>query len=54
VAALIARCRDEHRVLMMNAGTWGNVIRFMPPLVVTADEIDLALAALGESLAATG
>ena len=23
----------------MNAGTWGNTIRFMPPLVVTEDEV---------------
>jgi 4-aminobutyrate aminotransferase-like enzyme len=53
VAAIIARARDEHRVLLMNAGTWGNVIRFMPPLVVTAQEVDLALDAVGRSLAAT-
>lgn len=53
VAALLERCRVEHRVLMMNAGTWGNIIRWMPPLVVTEDEISAGLAAFGESLVAT-
>jgi 4-aminobutyrate aminotransferase-like enzyme len=53
VAAIIAHCRDESRVLLMNAGTWGNTIRFMPPLVVTEDEIDLALDAVDGSFAAT-
>lgn len=53
VAAVAARCRDRHRVLMMNAGTWGNIVRFMPPLVVTDAEVDLALAAFGEALDAT-
>jgi 4-aminobutyrate aminotransferase len=52
-AAVLARCRTEHRVLMMNAGTWGNVVRWMPPLVVTHDEIDLGLEAFAESLHAT-
>ncbi len=52
-AAVLERCRTEHRVLMMNAGTWGNVVRWMPPLVVTRDEIDLGLEAFAESLYAT-
>jgi 4-aminobutyrate aminotransferase-like enzyme len=38
----------------MNAGTFGNVVRWMPPLVVTEAEIDEALAAFGRALAATG
>ena len=29
----------------MNAGTYGTVLRWMPPLVVTEHDIDLALAA---------
>jgi 4-aminobutyrate aminotransferase-like enzyme len=37
----------------MNAGTYGNVIRFMAPLVVTADEVDLALAAVAAGLEAS-
>ncbi len=35
-----------------SAGTYGNVVRIIPPLVTTADEVDLALAILDESLTA--
>jgi 4-aminobutyrate aminotransferase len=52
-AAVIGHCREVGRVLLMNAGTWGNVIRFMPPLVVDEDEVALALDALGAALEAT-
>ena len=53
VAAVVAHCRDEGRLLLMNAGTAGNVVRWMPPLVVTEPEIDRALAAFAAALAAT-
>lgn len=52
-AAIIEHCRTESKLLLMNAGTYGNVIRFMAPLVVSADEIDLALAAITAGLEAT-
>lgn len=45
-SAVIAHCREESNVLLMNAGTWGNVIRFMPPLVVSEDETALAVEAV--------
>lgn len=45
-AAVIEHCRDRSNVLLMNAGTWGNVIRFMPPLVVDESEVTVALAAV--------
>ncbi len=53
VAAIIRRCLEQHRVLFMNCGTYGNVLRWMPPLVVTAEEIDRAVAAFSDALAAT-
>ncbi len=53
VAAVAAHCRDEGRLLLMNAGTAGNVLRWMPPLVVTEAEIDRGLDAFGAALAAT-
>jgi 4-aminobutyrate aminotransferase len=53
VAALLAHCREQGRLLLMNAGTYGNVLRWMPPLVVTADEIAIALEAFGAALGAT-
>ena len=37
----------------MNAGTAGNVLRWMPPLVVSAAEIDQGLAAFTAALEST-
>ena len=37
----------------MNAGTDGNIVRWMPPLVVTAAEIDEAVGAFSDALKAT-
>lgn len=51
-SAVIAHCRDDSNVLLMNAGTWGNVIRFMPPLVVDEAEVTIALDAVGAALSA--
>jgi 4-aminobutyrate aminotransferase len=53
VAAVLRHCLDDGHLILMNAGTFGNVIRWMPPLVVSEDEIDRALAAFGKALAAT-
>ena len=33
----------EHKLLLLTCGTYGNTIRWIPPLVVTASEIDAAL-----------
>jgi len=53
VPAVLRHCLDEGNLILMNAGTYGTVIRWMPPLVVTADEIDQALSTFGAALAAT-
>ena len=53
VAAIVAHCRDEGHVLLMSAGAEGSVIRWMPPLIVTAEEIDRGVDAFGAALAAT-
>ncbi len=52
-AQVLAHCRESGRLLLMSAGTDGNVIRWMPPLVVTEAEIDRGLAAFGAALSAT-
>ena len=39
----IVRHACEHGVLLIAAGTFGNVIRFLAPLVMTDDELDEAL-----------
>ncbi len=42
------------KLIILTAGTYVNVVRIIPPLVTTADEVDLALRTLDESLAAAG
>jgi len=41
-------------LLVLTAGTYVNVIRIIPPLVTTADEVDRAIGILGEALDAAG
>ncbi len=52
-ARVLQHCLREGRLILMNAGTYGRVVRWMPPLVVDADEIDTALAAFAAAVAAT-
>ncbi len=49
-AAVVAHCRNQGNLLTMTAGAAGTTLRFMPPLTVSADEIDLALAAFDKAL----
>lgn len=53
VAAILQHCLEEGRLILMNAGTYGKCLRWMPPLVVNEHEVDLALAAFGAALKAT-
>ncbi len=53
VAAVIKHCFEESNLLMMNAGTYANTVRLMPPLVVTADEVDTALGAIANAVKAS-
>jgi 4-aminobutyrate aminotransferase len=42
----------ERQLIVLSAGSYGNVSRIIPPLVTTADEVDRALAILDDSLTA--
>ena len=53
VAAIQKHCLDEGRMILMNAGTYGNTLRWMPPLVVSAHEIEIGLGTFGAALKAT-
>ena len=53
VAAINAHCLREGHLILMTAGTDGRVLRWMPPLVVTAAEIDEALSVFAAALKAT-
>jgi len=44
----------DRKLIVLTAGTYVNVVRIIPPLVTSADEVDLALRVLDESLAAAG
>ena len=52
-AAAIRHCLERGRVLFMSCGTNGNIVRWMPPLIVSAAEIESALEAFAAALAAT-
>ncbi len=53
VAAVQRHCLEEGRVILLNAGTYGNVVRWMPPLVITEGEVEIGLAAFAAALKAT-
>ncbi len=44
----------DRKLIVLTAGTYVNVVRIIPPLVTTADEVDQALRIIDESLAAAG
>jgi 4-aminobutyrate aminotransferase-like enzyme len=41
----------ERHLMLLSAGPYGNVVRVIPPLVTTAEEVDLALGILDEVFA---
>ena len=41
-------------LLLLSCGTYGQVVRIIPPLVTTDDEVELALRVIEESLEAIG
>jgi 4-aminobutyrate aminotransferase len=49
-SAIMSHCLREGRLITMTAGAAGTTLRFMPPLTVSAEEIDLALTALEKAL----
>ncbi len=44
----------ERKLLLLTCGTYGQVVRVIPPLVTTDAEVDQAVAIIAESLAALG
>jgi 4-aminobutyrate aminotransferase-like enzyme len=51
--SVAAHCLAEGRMILMTAGTAGRCVRWMPPLVVSADEIDEGLQSFAAALKAT-
>ena len=52
VPGVLEQCFREGGVILMSAGTDGNIVRWMPPLIVTAAEIDEAVGAFSNALKA--
>jgi len=40
----------DRRLLLLTCGIWSQVVRIIPPLVTTDDEVDLAVRVIGEAL----
>jgi 4-aminobutyrate aminotransferase len=52
-AAVVRHCREVGRLLLMTAGSDSNVVRWMPPLIVSESEVASGLASFDAALAAT-
>jgi len=48
--AVVHACQEE-RLLLLTCGTWDNTVRFIPPLVVSAEQIEEGLAIFERALA---
>jgi 4-aminobutyrate aminotransferase/(S)-3-amino-2-methylpropionate transaminase len=49
----VSHACHEAGLLTLTCGTYGNVLRFLPPLVITDDQVRRGLEILGEAFAAT-
>jgi 4-aminobutyrate aminotransferase len=47
--AIVRECANRN-MMLLTAGTWDNTIRWIPPLIVTQDQINTALGIFEESL----
>jgi len=48
-AAAIARAAHESGLLLLTCGTYGNVIRLLPPLIISGDQLDRGLTLLEQA-----
>jgi 4-aminobutyrate aminotransferase len=53
VSAILGHCLADGHLILMSAGTYSQVVRFMPPLVVSEAEIDEGLRVFQKALEAT-
>lgn len=53
-AAILRHLLHVERVVVMTCGPFGSTVRWIPPLVISDEEIDHALAGFGRALEATG
>lgn len=53
LAAVLRHCLERGRLILMGAGSYGNIVRFMPPLVVSEAEIAQGMEAFALALKET-
>ncbi|MGD2207346.1 MAG: aminotransferase class III-fold pyridoxal phosphate-dependent enzyme, partial [Anaerolineae bacterium] len=53
VKQIIARCLED-KLLLLNCGTYSNVVRWIPPLIVSQEQIETALGIFESALATSG
>ncbi|MGB4975190.1 MAG: aminotransferase class III-fold pyridoxal phosphate-dependent enzyme, partial [Anaerolineae bacterium] len=51
LAQAATRAALARGLLLLTCGTWGNVVRWIPPLIVSAAQIDSALHTFADALA---
>jgi 4-aminobutyrate aminotransferase len=51
--AIIEQCLRQSRLILMKAGTRNRTIRWMPPLIVTSDEVNEAVSAFESAIRAS-
>jgi 4-aminobutyrate aminotransferase/(S)-3-amino-2-methylpropionate transaminase len=51
--AAVASAAHDSGLLLLTCGTYGNVIRILPPLVITDDELDRGLSLLEQAFSTT-
>ena len=49
-AKTVSQAAVEQGLLLLTCGTYGNVVRWIPPLIVTEGQIDEALELFGSAL----
>jgi 4-aminobutyrate aminotransferase len=54
LARSLIQAAFERKLLLLSCGTYGQVVRIIPPLVTTDTEVDSAIGTISESLAAIG
>jgi 4-aminobutyrate aminotransferase len=52
VKEIIGRCLED-KLILLNCGTYSNVIRWIPPLIVTQDQIETGLEVFANAVAAS-
>lgn len=51
-AARVQKEAEDRGLLLLRCGTYGNVVRFLPPLIVTREQVEEALEIFASATAA--